>query len=521
MKITTGRLVAAAICLGAGGVALQQGWINGAMAASAPKEVQADVPPEQLARVEDISATFRTVSKAVKPAVVTIKTTSTVKASARRPRLPLDELPEQFRDFFREPGIPEQLEPQRSSGSGVIIDAERGYILTNNHVIGGDEDTEKSRIYVHLADGRRYQGKVLGTDPKTDLALIQIKAERLTAAKLGDSDKIEVGDWVLAIGAPFGLDQTVTQGIISATGRTTEITPIGEFIQTDAAINPGNSGGPLVNMRGEVIGINTAIATTGMAAGYMGVGFAIPSNLAKEILPALEKGEEVVRGYLGVQIRGLDTFEPGIGKSFGLSEDRGVLIEDVMPDTPAAKAGLKADDVILSYDGKEVTSAPELQKLVTRTAPNTKVNLRVWRDRKEITIPVTIEKQPSDFYSRNRTRGIGPGSGRGEEESTEVTIESLGMTIAPMSEALAKRFKWPEDEAKTQGVVVTSVEPLGEARAAGLTPGDMIISIQSQPVRSVRQVQEALSKEALASGVRLRVRNPSGLQRTIFLQIEP
>ena len=318
-------------------------------------------------------------------------------------------------------------QPQQASGSGVIIDAEHGYVLTNNHVVAsehedkeGESDEEKIRIDVTLADGRKAKGTVLGTDPKTDLALVQIKADNLSALPLGDSGKLQVGDIVLAIGAPFGLDQTITQGIVSATGRNVQIAAgYNDFIQTDAAINPGNSGGPLVNIHGEVIGINTAIATSGIVAGYMGVGFSIPSNIAKDILPYLEKGKEVVRGYLGVKIKGADLWEPGLAQSFGLKEDQGgVLVEDFVKvrgvsETPAQKAGLKMDDIILSYNGKPVRTANEVQALVAHTKPEEKVNLKVWRDRKEITIPVTIEQQPTDFFAEAGGSGGAAGEAAG------------------------------------------------------------------------------------------------------------
>ena len=314
----------------------------------------------------------------------------------------------------------------------------------------------------------------------------------------------------------------MTQGIVSAIGRSNvAIADYNDFIQTDAAINPGNSGGPLVNVRGEVIGINTAIATSGMVAGYMGVGFSIPSNMIKDILPSLEKGEEVVRGALGVQIRGLDTFEAGIGKTFGLPNDQGVLIEDVMPGHAAAKAGLKMDDVILSYNGKAVGKAPELQNMVAHTKPETKVDVVVWRDGKELTVPVTIEKQAADFFAKRGGKsgrgGKGPQQG---EETEEASIETVGITVQPITPALAKRFGWGEEPEAKNRLIVTEVDPVGEAAALGLSAGDIIVSIQGESVTTVDALKDALNKENLAKGVRIRVRNPSFGFRTFFLQVK-
>ncbi len=530
------RLGLLLVTLAAVGVAFHQDIIG--RVAYAVEKGKREASQEQLAKVEGLSDLFRSVARQVKPAVVTIRTTSAAKASSnsrrRQPNIDPRDIPEPLRPFFEGFGDREFEMPSppthQSSGSGVIIDAERGYVLTNYHVVSEDEDA-KTRIDVTLPDGRRLEGKVLGTDSKTDLALVQIKADRLHAAPLGDSTQMDVGDWVIAVGAPFGLEQTVTQGIISATGRSNlDIARYGNFLQTDAAINPGNSGGPLVNMRGEVIGINTAIATNGLVAGYMGVGFAIPSNMAKDVLKYLEKGEEVVRGYLGVQIKGFDAFEPGFEKTFGLPEGRtGVLIEDFakipgISQTPAQKAGLKVDDVILEYAGRSVKSGTELQNLVANTEPGQKVNLLIWRDGKEITIPVTIERQPKNFFAQAEGRGRDRGRGQRDEEEEETesaTIDSIGITVEPLTEATARRYGWT-DEPDTEGMlVVTKVDPVGEAAALRIGPGDLIVSVQGRPVKSVSELRKTLSKEALAQGVRIKVRNLRLGSQTVFLQISP
>jgi serine protease Do len=330
---------------------------------------------------------------------------------------------------------------------------------------------------------------------------------------------MDVGDWVLAIGAPFGLAETVTQGIISAKGRSNVqiVEGIEDFIQTDAAINPGNSGGPLVNMHGELIGVNTAIATSGMTRGNMGIGFAIPTEMIKQLLPYLKEGREIVRGYLGVSIKGLE-LEPGLARTYGLKEDRGVLIEDVQPDTPASKAGLKPDDVILSIGETKIESFKQLQELVVATKPGKTLNLVVWRDAKQITIPVTIEAQPEDFYSaRNRSRG-----GRGQDRSEggeQVEIDTVGMTVAKVTSELAKKYGWDPDEVSGQ-VIVTEVEPLGEAGASRINAGDIVVSVQGKSVKSPFALEKALNAEALAQGVRLRVKGEYA-SRSVLLRVAP
>ncbi len=505
--------------------------VAGSAWGQAPAKVE--VPSSAAAGAEALSQAFRTIVKNAKPAVVsiTVRTMDSklkTKLEGRDGReIDPEDLPEPLRDFFREfkdsrPWAPpEKPTPRMGMGSGVVIDAKNGYIITNNHVVEGAKD-EKARIDVRFADGAAVTAKIIGRDAPTDLALIQVKTDGLDLKELpvGDSNQVEVGDLVLAIGAPFGLTQTVTQGIVSATGRSPRIVQgYEDFIQTDAAINPGNSGGPLLNMKGQIIGINTAIVTSGMAAGYMGVGFAVPSSTVGELLALWKEGKEIVRGYLGVEIQGLkDGFEPGIGKSYGLDEDKGILVQNVKPSTPAAKAGLKPDDIILSYDGKEVTSVPELQHWVARTKPDTQVDLRVWRDQKEITIPVTIEKQPADYFRDTEWVHRG-GGGEGSADSAEASIEALGMTVAILTPSLAKQYGWDEEK-DLEGVslVVTEVEPLGEAAAGlGIHEGDLILSVQGRSVKSPDALVKALSDEALSDGVRLRIRDQESKRtRTLF-----
>jgi len=312
-------------------------WFIGAAPLRAADE--GDAPPV-LPSVEAFSKVFRDVAKKAQPAVVQVIARAIPEVEEEDEEdLDLKDLPDALREFFEKhrgdregPGAPPRFgvphpRPRAGIGSGVIIDAAKGYIITNNHVVEM-ADTENSRIDVRLYDGRIVRAKLMGRDPKTDLAMLKIPTEQLDLKDLplGLSEKMEVGDWVLAIGAPFNLPQTVTQGIISAKGRNPGIV-LGyeDLIQTDAAINPGNSGGPLVNLKGEIIGINTAIATSGIVAGYMGIGFAVPSETVRDLLPAFEAGKEIVRGYLGVSIKSLKDFEPGIGRTYGLEKDEGIM----------------------------------------------------------------------------------------------------------------------------------------------------------------------------------------------------
>lgn len=527
-----GAWLASVAALAVVGVAMWGGQGSPAAHADGP------TPAGQLAGIEEISASFRRVASIAQPAVVHIIARSAGRQSeSSGGELDPQELPEALREFFKDredlPFFRQMPSPERptprprvGSGSGVIINADSGLIITNNHVVE-QADEENTRVDVYLADGRRQPGRIVGRDPSTDLALVQIKADKLKALPLGDSEAAEVGDWVLAIGAPFGLAQTVTQGIVSAKGRNPQIvTGYEDFIQTDAAINPGNSGGPLVNMRGEVIGINTAIVTNSLMSGYMGIGFAVPSNTVRRILPYLEEGKPVIRGYLGVNIRGLDTFEPGFGKTFGLDEDRGVLVEGFhpdSPDTPARKAGLRIDDVILEFDGRRVESSTQLQALVAGVEPGKTIKLKVWRDKKEMTIPVTIERQPSDFFAAAGRRGDRGGRGdRGPAETVETEIPALGMTVQRLTPELAKQYGWEEEKNPERLVIVIQVDPLGEANAGlGIEVGDLIVSVQGEPVTSGQALLEALSDKALSEGVRLRIQSARGRQsRTVFLRID-
>jgi serine protease Do len=353
---------------------------------SAPKK---SGPPVDLS---GLGEAFVAITKSTKPAVVNISTTKVIRYR-EAPISPFfhDPFFRRFfgEDFFREFRAPREQREQ-SLGSGVIV-SQDGYIITNNHVV-----ERASEIRVLLGDKREFKGRVVATDPRTDVAVVKIAGNHLPTIPWGDSDKLQVGEWVLAIGNPFGLNQTVTAGIISATGRANVgIADYEDFIQTDAAINPGNSGGALVNVRGELIGINTAIFSR--SGGYMGIGFAIPSNMAREVMEALIKKGKVVRGWLGVQIQSLT---PELAKKFGLREAQGVLIAAISEKSPAQEAGIKRGDIILEFAGRRIEDAEHLRKEVAHTDPGKSIPVKIWRNGKEMVLQVQIEELPEEIVMR-------------------------------------------------------------------------------------------------------------------------
>lgn len=418
-------------------------------------------PQQSRALVEGLQQVFVEVAERLKPSVVNINTTQKVRTS-RRQIEPFFRGP--FREFFGEEfferffNLPPELE-RRSLGSGVIVDA-KGFILTNNHVV-----EQADEIQVTLVDERTFQATVIGTDPKTDLAVIKIEgATDIHPAALGDSGKMRTGDFVIAIGNPFGLSHTVTVGVVSATGRAgVGITAYEDFIQTDASINPGNSGGPLLNIDGDVIGINTAIVATGQ-----GIGFAIPINLAKEIMEQLIKEGRVTRGWLGVVIQPL-TAE--LAQQFGVKPGGGVLIGDVVEEGPAAKAGLKTGDVVQAFAGKPVTDVRELQQMVAAVRPGKRVPIVIQRQGKVVTIPVTVGEMPTD-----ETAAVAP-----------EPLERYGFAVQDLTPELREKLQVEGD-----GVVVSSVEPGSPAFRRGLRRGDVILEVNRQSVQSRRDLVELL-----------------------------
>ncbi len=430
---------------------------------------------------------FVDLAKRLSPSVVNISTTQ---VSAR---VPFSHSPfgreDPFGEFQRRPfGGPFPRGPfrQKSLGSGFIIDRE-GLILTNNHVV---ENAEK--IVVRLSDEREFEAKVVGRDPKTDIAVIKINAKGdLPVALLGDSRRLDVGEWVLAIGNPFGLEHTVTAGIVSAKGRRIGAGPYDNFIQTDASINPGNSGGPLINIRGKVVGINTAIFSR--AGGNIGIGFAIPINLVKELLPQLKLKGKVTRGWLGVVIQRVT---PGIAESLGLDEARGALVANVSKDAPADRSGVKVGDVIIEFDGSKVEESKDLPIIVAQTPVGKGVKVKVVREGKELVLSVTI--------------------GELKEEEVLASVEKrekLGLTVQKVTPQIAESLGLDQAE----GVVVTSVEPGSPGDEAGLRRGDVIIEVNRNRIRDLRDFRKEIAGIKKGKGLLLLVRRG---KTTLFLALK-
>jgi len=414
-------------------------------------------------------------------AAVNISTTKVVKGFRRSFPFPGREFrdffgDEFFRRFFGE--VPEQELRQRSLGSGVVV-SEDGYILTNNHVVADAEE-----IVVTFSENERYEAKIIGRDPKTDLALIKIQVDKpIRAARLGDSDKLRVGDWVVAIGNPFGLGNTLTAGVVSAKGRVIGAGPYDNFIQTDASINPGNSGGPLFNLDGEVIGINSAIFT--QSGGNIGIGFAIPINMAKSVMSQLKEKGRVVRGWLGVVIQ---TVTPEIKEKFGLKTAEGALVGEVNTDSPADKGGLKRGDVIITFDGKKVETMNSLPPMVAETPIGKDAEIVVIREGKEKTLRVKIAELPEEPRVAATTM-------------PEIE-ESLGLSVQELTPELAESLGLEGEK----GVVVSSVRGGSPASEAGLQRGDLIQEIERESIEGMddytRIMRESASKDQILMVVR-------------------
>lgn len=459
-----------------------------------------------------LSKAFREAAQKVLPAVVLIRNVPIAREQATSqeegPDISADDnpfgdmLPPEFRHFFKDmPRMPRGF-PRGSPhgemggiGSGVIIDPS-GVILTNNHVIDGG-----GKVMIRLHDGREFEGTDIKTDPKTDLAIVRIKgAGALPAAKLANSDDAQVGDWVLAIGGPFGQEGTVTAGIVSAKGRDLNIAPRENFIQTDAAINSGNSGGPLVDLDGNVVGINTAISSRG--GGNLGIGFAVPSKLAKWVSRQLIAQGTVKRAYLGVAIQRISH---DLGKQFGVKARHGVVVADVQPNTPAAAAGVKAGDVIIAFSGKAVSSPQELQLVVEQSPIGGSQPLTVLRDGKRMTLNVTAREQPAD-YGLARGELMAPG-----KEGT-VRDQKMGIEVANLTADVAEKLGVKSGE----GVVITNIRKGGPAEMAGLQSGMVIVQVNRKPVKTVDEFRAAMAKESLAKGVLLLVRSGQGTQYVVI-----
>jgi len=434
-----------------------------------------------------VMPSLRSLAQELSPAVVNIRTTKLVNQKDlykqfRSPGGGLDPFEEFFNKFFE--SMPEKETEQKSLGSGFIISPD-GYILTNEHVVAGAE-----KILVSLSDKREYDAKVIGRDDKTDIALIKIEngGKPLPAAKLGNSDPLEIGDWVMAIGNPFGLGHTVTVGIVSAKARIIGAGPYDNFIQTDAAINPGNSGGPLIDMKGQVIGINTAIVAAGQ-----GIGFAIPINMAKEILPELRATGQVTRGWLGV---GIQEVSPEIARAVGLKEVRGAMVNVVYPGDPADKAGVKKGDIILAVNGQAIKTPFDLTHLIATLKPGSKIAITVWREKRELTLATKLEKRSDEHVAE-----LGVPQEEGGSKETKETKDSLGLSLKDITPEIAQRLKLED----AKGVLVTGVDPKGAAGDSDIKKGDVIKEVNRQEVGGTSDYLKALKGLKKGDTVLLRV----------------
>jgi serine protease Do len=457
--------------------------------------------PDQTLR--SINESFTAVARAVTPTVVYITVTTTGRDRSSR-------MPRDFFHFFGPEFRPPEPEPSQGAGSGVIITPD-GYIATNNHVVEG---ATSGGIEVTLHDRTRYRATLVGTDPLTDLAVIKIDAKDLPVAALGNSDEVQVGEWVLAIGNPLGLTSTVTAGIVSAIGRgnigvirDAQGYGIENFIQTDAAINPGNSGGSLVNMKGEVVGINTAIATTN--ARYQGYGFAVPVNLLTSVARDLITKGKVMRGYIGVSIT---TVDQTMASALGLERTQGVLVQSLVKGGAAEAAGLKERDVILSIDGREVNASNELQTYVAIRAPGDVVTLKIFRDGKVIEKKVTLRARDEDTTAVRASDTRPPGT-ESVEPATAITLENLGLTIRPLT----------SDEKKSaeveQGVIVSEVKPYSEAFSRNIRSNDIILEADRKPVTSPSDLKKTVEARKPGDSILLRVKGATGQAYYTAVQI--
>lgn len=465
----------------------------------------ATVTPE-VAHAESLSAAFHQAADAVLPTVVKIKSQAKERTVMRR-RGQREENPFRgtpFEDFFNFEGeespFAQRIPRREGTGSGVIIGAD-GLILTNNHVVAG-ADT----VRVELADGREFIAKDIRTDPKSDLAVLRIEgAGKITAARLGDSDVIEIGDWVLAIGNPFELEASVSAGIISAKGRSLGSAERTQFLQTDAAINPGNSGGPLVNLHGEVIGINTAIASS--SGGYQGIGFAIPVNHVKWVVDQLVNAGSVSRAYLGIGIKQLT---PREAEQLGVeSRQSGVAVIMVGEGSPAEKAGIQAGDVITHFAGQPVGSPAELQRVVERSPLGSRQKVSILRRGRAMEFEVTTESLPGDDEAKVAdAEGQSPRAGG-------LVAEQLGMEVVNLDHELAQQLDLPPS---AKGVIVASVDASGLARESGVQRGMLIVGLDDTSVTNVKEFEEALKGASLERGLRLTIKVPGEGTRLLFLQ---
>ncbi|MCK9377814.1 MAG: DegQ family serine endoprotease [Syntrophobacterales bacterium] len=455
-----------------------------------PAAAQNQITPPQGAIAAPASRpdSFSGLAEKLSPSVVNIKVVKVEKAGFNRPEMEIPDGPmgDLFKRFFQEmPQAPESRRTQ-GAGSGVVIGKE-GYILTNNHVVEGAKE-----VTVTFANQKEYKARVVGRDPKTDLAVLKVKSkESFPAVAMGDSDQLKVGDWVVAIGNPFGLNNTVTSGIVSAKGRVIGAGPYDDFIQTDASINPGNSGGPLINMQGELVGINTAILPNGQ-----GIGFAIPVNTAKPLVPQLISTGAVTRSYLGVNIQSIT---PELAKALNLRDRQGALVADVVAGGPADQGGIKRGDVIIAYNGKVVEDSHHLPALVAATPVGQEATVTILRNGQEQKLSMKVEELPGDQTV--------------SEKPVHPTAGKWGLQLRDLNPQMAQRFHLKEGK----GAVVAGLEPGSRAAAAGLQPGDLILEVNRQPVGSVKEVLEKIDRSKDKDHLLLLVQRDNG---KLFVPLE-
>jgi len=431
---------------------------------------------------DELSQAFEEVAEKITPSVVTIATETKPKKQAIPPGM------EPFKDFFGDDFFGRGV-PGRGLGTGVLID-DQGNILTNNHVVGDADE-----VTVRLNDERKFKAKVVGTDPRTDLAVIKIKVKEALPrpAKLGDSDRLKIGQWVVAAGASFGLDNTITAGIVSAKSRSISAAQYEDFIQTDAAINPGNSGGPLVNLDGEVIGINTAIVSK--SGGYMGIGFAIPINMARTVVNSLISKGKVTRGWLGV---GIQNLSEDLAKSFNYPGTDGALVGHIDPNGPAKKSGLQQGDIIVQLNDEKIKNVNQLRNSVAALTPGKDAELTVIREGRKEKVTVKIGELPAQV---------------GETLDRDGSNEDLGLSVEEFDQRSGRRPR----TSRSKGVMVTEVDPQGLAAKSDIQPGDIIVSVNGKAIEDLASFREAIEKGDLKKGIRLVIES-QGMERFAFLR---
>ena len=504
-------IVSAVLLIGIGivfGIALVSTFDTGGIGSvfAANKDIGAKNPPITLSpQVQAINDAFTAASKTVNATVVNIKiVTETKRNNSMRDLFKFFGGPEGFENL---PEDDQGMQKSEGAGSGVIISTD-GYIITNNHVV---DEAKEDGITVILSDKKEYKAKLIGKDPLTDLAVIKVEANNLPVAHIGNSDEVAIGEMVIAVGNPLGLNSTVTSGIVSAIGRgalglNRDRYAVENFIQTDAAINPGNSGGGLFNLRGSLIGINSAIATR--TGGYMGYGFAIPANLMKAVALDIIEDGKVDRGYIGISLRPVDEVS---AKSLKLEKVIGALVDDILKDSPAEKAGIEPGDVILELDGKPVNSSNDLQSLVAQRRAGDKVNLKIWRDGKSITKSVTLKKRDDDKMASNDEGVTGSANTVEDNSNGTESFKDLGFTINPLSEKNKTELE------VEKGVFVSKVEPYSVAGQRGLSSGIAIVKADKQEINKTGQIKKLIKdRQGEVVILQIKTKDRFGL---VFLEI--